>query len=171
MTTVEFLFLRTDNPIVLRIDADEPFVVGSGGTYPTGFGGGETLTLDMHGTAVTVTFDALDQTVDDVVKRVNAALALAGLDNTASAENGQLRIDGTKTGPAEYIEVTGGSAAATLGFASVPLRAYGKGSDVPVHGLFLAEFGVPGAVVAPPKRIQASGSAGVTFVAAGRTTA
>ncbi len=167
LTAIEFLFVKTDAPIELRIGAVAAIVTGSGGTFPTAFAGGETLTLTIDGVAVSVAFLVGDQTAAQVAARINAACALAGLPTPRAsvASSGQLAISGVETGSDGAVVVTGGTGAATLGLTGA--SALGSGADVPVWGTFLVEFGNYPNV---PSRIQISGIANVSLVAAGRTS-
>lgn len=171
LTSIELLYVKSDQPIVLRVGAAEPELSGTGGTFPTLFVGGETLLLDFDGTAVTVTFAAGDQTAAQVAARINAECALVGLATPRATvqTSGQILITGLGTGSGADLSVIGGTGAATVGFAGTPSDT-GAGADVPVWGTFLAEFGVTGSPPAPPARIQVSGNANLTIVAAGRTT-
>jgi len=164
---VEFLYVKSDAPIALRLDAAAARVVGSGGTFPTGFVGGETLTFLVGLVPVSVTFLAGDQTAAQVVARINAACALAGLPTPRASVSGtQIAIDGLLTGPQSTVSVTGGTGAATLGLAGA--SAVGSGQDVEINGSFLAEFrSYPDSV----SRVQVSGQASLSIVAAGRTSA
>lgn len=166
LTAIEFLFVRSSAEVVVRIDAAPAEVVGVGGTFPTGFSGGETLTLEIDGVAVSVAFLVGDQTAADVVARINAAAALAGLATPrARVEGGQVAIDGVLTGSDAEIEVTGGTGAATLGLAGLSGR--GAGADVRVLGTLLSEFP---RTAAAPARVQVSGTGTLTIVAGGRTS-
>lgn len=172
LTQIEFLYLKSDQPIVLRVGADVAKLLGAGGIFPTGFVGGETLNLDFGGTAVAVVFLAGDQTAAQVAARINAACALAGLPTPRATvlSTGQLEIDGVTTGTSAEVSVTGGTGAAAIGYAGTP-SASGAGADVPVYGTYLNEFGVAGQAAPPvPKRVQFSGVANLTIVAAGKTT-
>lgn len=90
---------------------------GSGGTYPTSFAGGETLLLEVDGGGlITVTFDAADQSLQQVVNRINAAAALNGQVNIAFVSGGsELQLTSPTTGAASEVDVQGGTALATLG--------------------------------------------------------
>jgi hypothetical protein len=169
-TSIEFLYLRADAPIVLRIGAAAPSISGSLGIFPTGFVGGETLTLDSNGTTVPVAFGAGDQSAVQVAAQINAAFALLGLPTPRASvsTSGQIAIEGLGTGSSSTLSAIGGTGAAQIGFGTFP-SAIGAGADVPTWGTFLAEFGVSGSAPLPPARIQLSGSANVTVVAAGRT--
>lgn len=92
-------------------------VDGVGGSYPTGFAGGETLTLEIDNVAIAVTFDAADQQLDDVINRINAAAALAGLsDGTNPAlparpnGGGQLRLLSPTTGVSSEVDIQAATA-------------------------------------------------------------
>lgn len=166
--TIELLFLRTSAPVVARIGAGPAILVGTGGTFPTGFSGGETFTLTIDGTAISVTFTAGASTAQDVANEINAAAALAGVATPRAtvAASGQLSINSILTGTQGTVVVTGGTGAGTIGYAGTP-SAVGTGEDVPVDGIFLVEFGREGATPAPPQRVQLSGQANVTVLAAG----
>jgi len=168
LTAIEFLYARTNSKFYLRIGADEALLVGVGGTFPTGFVGGETLLLTIDTVPVTVTFLAGDQTAAQCVARINAACALAGLATPRASLTAslQIQIRGTATGTAAQVSEGGGTGAATLGFPGSP-TASGKGADVGVYGTLLQEFPVfPDA----PTRIQVSGQGTIAVVAAGRSS-
>lgn len=103
-------------------------VDGSGGSYPTGFTGGETLDIDIdNGGTITVTFDAADQLLPAVINRINAATALAGVVDgggnpaTVARDNGsgELRLLSSTTGVSSEVEViAGGTALGTLGLSA-----------------------------------------------------
>lgn len=172
LVAIEFLMLRSDAAIMARIGAAEPELTGSGGVFPTLFAGGETLLLSFNGAAVTVTFLVGDQTAAQCVARINAACALAGLATPRASvlTTGQIEIVGIGTGAESTLAVTGGTGATALGFAGTP-DDIGEGADVPVNGLYLSEFPQAGTTnPAPPGRVQLSGVAGVTIVAAGRSS-
>jgi hypothetical protein len=113
-----------------RYDADGYFwtpgpqaeVIGTG-TYPTGFAGGETLTIGRDGEAdVVITFQAGDQTKADVIARINAAF---DEDEPIADHNGRvasaaLRLRGLVRGTGGEIRVVSASAPGvltTLGFS------------------------------------------------------
>jgi len=81
-------------------------VTAIGGTYPTTFAGGNTLTLAYdQGTSFIVTFLAADQSLAQVVARINqyAGFALAG------TSGGQLTLTGQQGGTGGQVSVVGGS--------------------------------------------------------------
>lgn len=168
LISIEFLMLKSTQPVRVRIGAAPAKVTGSGGVFPTGFVGAETLTLTIDGVAVSVAFLSGDQTAAQVAARINAAAALAGLTapRCVVASSGQLEISGVLTGTQGSVNITGGTGRATLGLATGIV--YGSGADHDVYGLFVNEFpSYPDA----PSRIQISGQATISVVAAGRTAA
>lgn len=89
-------------------------IIGTAGTFPTGFVGGETLELSIDGGGtVVVPFTVADQTVDNVVDRVNSVTASS---NPFIAFNtgGELELRSRNQGFGASIEVIGGSAVSTL---------------------------------------------------------
>ena len=166
LVAIELLLIETTTHMQLLINASEAQLVGSAGTFPTSFVGGETLLLDIDGTTFTTTFDAADQTAVQVAARINAAAALAGLATPRAVvtSGGQIQINGTVTGAAGSVEVTGGTGAATLGLSG---SVAGLGSELDVDGIFLARFPrYPNA----PTRIQVSGQGSLTLTAGGRSS-
>lgn len=169
LTAIEFLYVKSDARIVLRIGAAEAVLSGTSATFPTGFVGGETLIANFDGTQVTTTFQVGDQLAAACAARINAACALAGLSTpraTVNNSTGQLELRGTQTGTTAFVQVTGGTGATVLGFGGTPI-ARGAGADIPVYGTFLIEFP---AYQDAPSRIQVSGQATILLEAAGRTT-
>lgn len=170
LVAVELLYLRSSAPIRARIGAAAAAVEGVAGTFPTGFGGGETLLLTIDALPqFTTTFDVADQSAAQVAARINAAAALAGHPTPRASvlSTGQLRIEGVATGKEGSVAVGGGTGAATLGLTG--LTAVGSGADVDIKGTFLCEF--PRYQEGAPQRVQLSGVATVKVFAAGRTTA
>lgn len=93
----------------------------SGATYPTGFAGGETLDLEIDSVAVPVVFDVADQALADVINRINAAAAFAGLDGLVASDNGgQLRLISRTTGSGSQVKVVAGSGT-VLGDLGLPV--------------------------------------------------
>jgi len=165
LSRVELLLVTSTAGIQLRIGAASPVVVGSGGTFPTGFAGGETLVLTVDVLSFTTTFDAADQTAAQVASRINAAAALAGVASaiaTVDATSGELTLTGILTGSQGVLSVDGGTAVATLGLTVGSTS--GAGADVAVNSLFLTKFG-RGTLA--PARVQVSGTANLTILAAG----
>lgn len=103
--------------------------LGINGVYPTGFTGGETLQIAVdRGSTQTITFAAGDQSLDEVVDKINATLTGAA----ASADGDELRIETTSRGLNALIEIVGGTGIAQLGH----LATTGKGHGGLLHGDF-----------------------------------
>lgn len=162
---IQFLALISAAAVRLRIGAAEATVLGVGGVFPTGFVGAETLTVDLDESPLSVVFTSGAQSALQVSQQINAAAMLAGFAYApASVEGGQVRLTSARTGVQGNVTVTGGTGAVDLGLDG--LEADGAGQDVDVYGLFLNEWGKSGAA---PERIQISGSAQITVLAAGTT--
>lgn len=170
LTSVEFLFVRSDQAIVLRIGAAAARRVSVGFAPPTGFVGAETLNLVVDGVPVAVVFLVGDQTAAQVVARINAACALAGLPTPRASvtDTAQIAIEGVLTGVQGSVEVVGGTGAATLGLAIG--TSIGLGNDVTSKGLFLNQWPQTGSIPGPPSRIQVSGVATIDVLAGGRSS-
>ncbi len=169
LSAVELLFLKSNNPLVLRVDAEVAELEGSGGTFPTGFVGAETLIAKVDAYAsFTTTFTSGDQSASQVAARINAAAMLAGypfLPVSVSLITGQLVFAGKATGGDGQVLVTGGTGQDDLGFDSgTNDEAFGSGSDIFVNGQLLVEFDKQNA----PERIMVKGtSSEVTLLATG----
>lgn len=88
----------------------------AGAVYPTGFVGAETLTFEVDGTPVSVTFLLGDQSITQVINRINSACALLGFATPIAQDvAGQLRLKSPTTGTSSVIKITGGTGRATLG--------------------------------------------------------
>lgn len=169
---IEFLQVRSDGgPMVLCIDAGPAELTSGAMTLPTGFVGGETMTVAIDGgTPVVVTFQAGDQSLAQVVARINAAFALAGLPTPRCVAVGttQIKLLGIRCGidpaaPANASVVVSATPAA-IPFPTT--SAYATGAHIPIQGLFVAEFPpYPNA----PKRVEVSGQGTLSILAAGRT--
>ena len=169
---IEFLYLKTNSPMVVCIDAGAAELTSDPLTLPTGFVGGETMTFVIDSvTTVVVTFLAGDQTLVDVVNRINAACALAGLPTPRCVAVGTNRIKiigiacGFDPNAPSLASVVVVSSPAQIPFATS--QAFAQGSHLDVAGTFLVEFPqYPDA----PKRVEISGQGSVTVLAAGRTS-
>ncbi|MAF27874.1 MAG: hypothetical protein CL819_01340, partial [Croceicoccus sp.] len=94
-------------------------ITGIGAVYPTGFVGGETLELSIDGGPTQIiVFDVADQTLVQVVDRINSATA----SSIASDSGGQLSLDSVIRGWGGSIEVVGGTALAALGLPAAPVQ-------------------------------------------------
>jgi len=161
-------------------------ITGTGGTFPTTFTGGETLELSIDGGPTqVVTFTAADQSLAQVIDRINAATA----SSIARDSGGQLALDSVIRGYSGTIEVVGGTARATLGLptaavpqldtytvTSVTAGTYTLRTTVTVLGAstdFDGSYVATGAETVTQLRdallsaVQALGVPGVTFAASG----
>ena len=165
LTAIEFLYLKTSNPLIVRVGAAPATQLGSGGVFPTGFTGGEIFVAKFDGVNVAVTFTAGAQTAQQVANQVNAAGALAGLAFAVAsvATTGQILLTGALTGPLGSIVVT--TPNAVIGFAATGTTV-GGGVDTYINGVYMVQFDKSNA----PSLIQVSGSAGIEVLAAGTST-
>ena len=92
--------------------ATAAIVTGSGGTFPTGFVGSETLDLDVDNLGeVNVIFTSAAQLAQDVANEINAAFALAGIlsggvpVSPATVSAGELRFTSPSTGALSEIDI------------------------------------------------------------------
>lgn len=173
-------------PVTATFSAAVGTITGTGGTFPTTFTGGETLELSIDGGPTqVVTFTAADQTIGQVVDRINASTA----SSIARDAAGQLALDSVIRGYAGTIEVVGGTARATLGLptAAVPqldtytatastAGTYTLRTTVTILGVatdFDGSYVATGAETPTQLRdallsaVQALGVPGVTFAASG----
>jgi len=162
---IEFLYVKSNAPIALCIDAGSASLTSDAITLPTGFVGGETMTvtIDQH-TPVVVTFLAGDQTLAQVVARINAAFALAGLPTPRCEAVGttKLKITAIECGPSSEVLI---GAAPAIPFTTS--LATGNGSIIEFAGTFMIEFNpYPDS----PSRVEVSGQASISVLAAGRTS-
>lgn len=98
--------------------ANKAVINATGGTYPTNFVGGETLILKVDGNVLPpIVMTDQEQTEAEVIARINLVAALTiAFDNA-----GQISLRSVIQGTAGTIEILGGTAAATLGFVTVPI--------------------------------------------------
>lgn len=159
----QLLAIKSSAKVVLRIGAGPAELLGSGGTFPTLFAGGETFAFTVDSTPVPVAFLVGDQTAAQVASRINQAAIAAGATFLPAfvQTNGQVGLRGVATGSSGLVDIT--TANATVGFASAAALAEGEGNDLTVNGLALMQFDPS----SPPERIQISGSANIEVLAAG----
>lgn len=105
-------------PVTLTFLGSVAQIVGVGGTYPTGFVGGETIEIevDEQGPRVVV-MTAAEQTRNQVRDRINAVLALP----VAGASGAELTINSVIAGYDGFVRIVGGTALATLGLSATPV--------------------------------------------------
>lgn len=93
-------------------------LLGVGGTFPTGFTGGQAFSFKIDGVTVSGTFLVGDQTAAQCAARMNAAAMLAGLTYVPFAvEGGQIRANGSDASSVGKVEVL--TINAVLGFAAL----------------------------------------------------
>ena len=113
------LYIESDLELEISLGgsaATAASVTGAGGTFPTSFAGGETLLLEIDGGGlITCAFEVGDQSLQQVVNRINACAALNGQANVAFVQAGELRLTSPTTGTGSEVDVQGGTGAATLG--------------------------------------------------------
>lgn len=126
---VRLVYIEADAEIDVSFGggaATAAVVTGSGGTFPSGFAGGETLDIDIDNLGtVNVVFTAGASTAQDVANEINAAFALAGIlsggvpVSPATVVGGEVRLTSPTTGVASEVEIiAGGTALATLGLTA-----------------------------------------------------
>jgi hypothetical protein len=123
ISDVRFVYIEADaefNVAFAAPAATAAQITGVGGTYPTTFAGGETLSFDIDGSTIAIVFDAADQTLDQVIARINFEAALqhaAFVSVPVAFDNGsQLQLKSPTTGLTSTVAVAaGGTALATLG--------------------------------------------------------
>ena len=108
---------------VLRIDARRAELL-SAATFPTGFTGGEKVDVQVGQIVSTVTFEASDQTPEDVARRVNSQIRLA----SASVAAGQVLIQTDLAGSGVRLRVASGGTNDVLLFPTT--EASGSGNVV-----------------------------------------
>jgi len=92
-------------------------ITGVGGAYPTGFAGGETLNITINGTPVAITFDAADQSLVQVLARINYFALLLSLSCVAFDSGGQLQLKSPTVGDSSTVAVVSGTGMAALGLS------------------------------------------------------
>lgn len=107
-------------------------VTGVSGTYPTTFGGGETLVLGYDGAAnFTTTFLSGDQAVADVVARINQ---YAGI-TFATVSSGQVRLTGVQGGTGGQVRVVSGSSGVLTKLGLTAANTAGTGNVVDISAV------------------------------------
>lgn len=116
------VYLEGDGEFSVEFGGTAPtnaLINGAAGTYPTVFVGGETLDFEIDGTLVSVVFAAGDQTLVQVLARINYFAALLSLGVVALDNGGQVQLKSPTTGIGSTVEViAGGTALAALGLAA-----------------------------------------------------
>jgi hypothetical protein len=151
-------------------------VTAVGGTYPTTFAGGNTLTLAYdQGATFTVTFQSTDQSIAQVIARINQFAGFAFATNTA----GQLTFTGLQGGTGGQVQVVGGSAGVTTQLGLTAGVTSGAGNVANIANASAAEIAlVVQAAIANTKveqdqnnALRISNTAGPFLVVGAGTTA
>jgi hypothetical protein len=99
---------------------------GSGGTF-TSFVGGEQIQIVLNGqAAVTVSFQAGDDTQGEIISRINAAFGFTLASNNA----GQIRLTSNQKGTGSQIQVLASTPATTLGFNATAVAGTGDAANI-----------------------------------------
>jgi len=99
------------------------YMRGLGANYPTAFVGGETLGLQIDsGPTQVITFQVGDQSLAQVIARINATLTGA----TAAEDNNQLGILSASLGASSKVDGVSGTAQAALGLSPPPASVTGQ---------------------------------------------
>lgn len=171
LRSIEFLYVKSNAPIKLRLGAG-PATLEASSALPSPLiaPGEESFDVDIDGVALSWGPNAGSYTRIEVVNALNGLAAAAGLPTPrfAVSSSGVLTITGVETDGAGVVEIVGGDGGLTeqLGFAE-GTQAFGEGEDLDVLGTFLVEFP---RYPAAPSRVQVSGNASITILAAGRTS-
>lgn len=172
LAAVEFLWLKCDQRCVIRVGAASPVSI-TANSFPITVGSTSALAIDytvpVTGLVSTSTsFAAGSYTAAQSAALINSTAALNGLPTPVAVvdSSGNIKLTGVGTGFASSVAISG-AMASILTFS--PATANGAGSDVPVFGTFLCEFGAYGSIPAVPSKIQLSGTGTVSLIAAGRS--
>ena len=122
---------------VATFDATAGARTGVGGTFPTLFGGGETLELALDsGVTQTLIFAAGDQSLAEIVDKINVLLVGGYADENA----GQLRITSDTKGTGSKVAIIGGTGRATLGLAIADTSGTSTAGVANIAAVSPAEF-------------------------------
>lgn len=126
LTTGQTLIYEYDGtPVTTTFTGAKATVTAVGGTYPTSFTGGETLTLGYDSEDdFQVTFLSTDQSLNQVIARINQ---FAGF-TFASSSGGQLKLTGVIPGLAGEVRVVSGSAGVLTALGLTAATTAGTGN-------------------------------------------
>lgn len=159
--SVESLYVSLGSGVFkIRINGTAAVLAASGGSYPTGFAGGETLALSVDSTAIAVTFTASAQSAQQVADEINQAAVVAVGRAVATVDGGELSLAGATLGASGSVVVTTGNA--TLGLAT-SASASGSGEVIDVTRELLINFPVE----TPATRLEISGLGSAAVFVAG----
>lgn len=130
VTEGRYLYLEADGELAAAVNGVAPTVatlLGAGGTFPTGFVGGEAFSFRVDGVTVSGTFTSGAQTAQQCVNELNARAMLAGLSFVPfQVVGGQVFLHGNNASAAGKVEVL--TINALLGFAAL-VSATGTDAD------------------------------------------
>lgn len=112
--------------VYIEADAEFDMTIGGGlatagtqtgvaGAYPTGFIGGETFSYVIDGLTVAGTFEAADQSLQQVVNRINSYAALVAAGTIASVSGSNVKLTSLTLGASSTVEVEAGTSNTALG--------------------------------------------------------
>jgi len=107
------IYIESDGEFTLTLGggvSTQAIMSAAGGSYPTGFTGVDTLALKIDAVTISVTFDLLDQTVQQVINRLNAEAALLSFQAVAYLNGAQLRLKSPTFGVNSKVEIVSASA-------------------------------------------------------------
>jgi hypothetical protein len=113
VSAARLVYIEADGPITVTPGgalATAAQIDGAGGAYPTGFSGSGSLSLTIDETTFVVGFTSSEQSLQQVLNRINSAAALQGLSTVAFANGSQLRLTSPTVGAASLVSVTAASA-------------------------------------------------------------
>ena len=144
--TIRFLYIEADGDLDVFLGGVAPTtakIVGVGGTYPTGFVGAETLDLEIDGVPFTTTFNVADQSLAQVIARINSFAAFNGLNLVASNEGGQLALTSNTDGSTSQVSVVAGSAGVLAILGLVVAEVFGKDATPDADPIRLRQMADP----------------------------
>lgn len=127
---VRLVYIEAEGEIDVSFGAGAPtgaVILGVGGSFPTGFVGGEAMTVEIDNLgAVAIAFTVGASTAQDVCNEINAAFALAGIlsggvpVSPATVVGGEVQLASPTTGITSEVEIAAIDAAvdAALGMAA-----------------------------------------------------
>ncbi len=143
-------------PTSATFNATAAIVTGSGGTFPTTFAGGETLTIGFDAQPnFTVTFLAADQSAAQVATRINQYAGFTLCDTTG----GNIRLTSVQLGTGAQIRVVSGSSGVLTKLGLVAGTTFGGGNVANIAAVTPAEVKaiVEAAVSGTSVRVQPDG--------------
>lgn len=124
-------------PVTTTFTGVAATITGSGGTFPTLFAGGETLTLGYDGVSdFQTTFLSTDQSVAQVVARINQ---FAGF-TFATVSGGQIKLTGIQPGTGGQVRVVSGSTGVLTQLGLTAANTAGTGNVADINNVTTSEI-------------------------------